>query len=362
MAGSPLIRAYRYDIPFRIPFRAGTLTFSQRSGILLSLAHQGVQAWSEAAPLPGYSQESLKEVIDLLQVDRRKLTEGLLTWPLERWQAWMEHAELPPSLMFALDGLRADLQAKLHGIPLHRYLNPQAVDRIGINAVIGWTTPQQTYQHAEAALHKGFRTLKFKVVDPTAQIALWTRLKNTYPSLRIRFDANGGWSTAEAATYLELLAPLQPEYLEQPLPVGQERAMADLQAGAQFDLAADESLRSAQEGDQLLKLGAAKVWILKPSLMGSFLALQDLMQKAASHSIRCVVTTSLESGIGRRMIAALVAAFADPALDHGLATGSLLEGDPMPDEHLIRDGYFYPDTVPGIGILPPASLVRIKEV
>jgi o-succinylbenzoate synthase len=265
-------------------------------------------------------------------------------------------------LQFALDGLRADLHAKLDVTPLHRYLNTRAAERIGINAVIGGTHPEQTYSLAEAAIQRGFRTLKFKVVDPTAQIEIFMKLKSAHPSLRFRFDANGGWSTAEASAYLNLLALLEPEYLEQPLPLGQERAMANLQAHCPFALAADESLRSAQDGDHLLKLGAAKVWILKPSLIGSFRALIDLIHKARSHSIRCVLTTSLESGIGRRVIAALVAAYADPSLDHGLGTGSLLEGDLMPDDPLIRNGYFYPDTVSGIGTLPPESIHRMIAV
>jgi o-succinylbenzoate synthase len=362
MAGAPLIRLYRYEIPFRYPFKAGSLSFTHRRGLLLSLAHQGVEAWSEAAPLPGYSQESLEEVIELVHIERVNISEALLQKTSADWEQWLHDAMMPPSMAFALESLRADLEAKQKALPLFRYLNNQAIERIGLNAVVGLASPEETQKRAEAALAEGYRTLKFKLADPTDYIETFTWLKNTYPQLNLRFDVNGGWTPTEAGAYLELLAHLHPEYLEQPLAPGQEAAMAELQAHCPFALAADESARSADDCQHLASLKAAKVWILKPTLMGSFRTLQQVLQLAQAHSIRCVLTTSLESGIGRRLVAALVAAFADIRLDHGLATGGLLERDPMPDEGLIRNGYYMLEAVPGIGIPHPELRKNLVEL
>lgn len=362
MVGSPLIRAYRYEIPFRDPFRVGTLSYTHRTGLLLSLEYQGVCAYAEAAPLPAYSRESIDEVIEVFNCNKQTLTEKLVQWPDEMWQKWLEEEQCLPSLAFALDGLRSDLHAKLNHLPLHRYLNPESSDRLGINAVLGLTHPDNTLMLADAAIQAGYRTIKFKVADPTAYLESFVRLKHTYPDLTIRFDANGVWNFNEAVRYVELLAPLQPEYLEQPLGRGQEMAMAKLQAQVSVALAADESLRNLHDCTQLIQLRAAKVWILKPGLIGSFQNLQQMLRLASTHSIRCILTTSLESGIGRRIIAGLITAFADPLQDHGLATGRLLEMDPMPDEHLIRQGYYYPETVAGIGTPAAERLQPLTEL
>ena len=51
------INLYRYQLPFTQPLKFHGHTIQQREGLLL---HWG-SSWSEIAPLPGFSRETLEE-------------------------------------------------------------------------------------------------------------------------------------------------------------------------------------------------------------------------------------------------------------------------------------------------------------
>ena len=57
-----MFELYSYSIPFKKPFVTGAGTFNTREGIILRYHDSQIDVVSEAAPLPGFSSESLKQV------------------------------------------------------------------------------------------------------------------------------------------------------------------------------------------------------------------------------------------------------------------------------------------------------------
>jgi O-succinylbenzoate synthase len=200
---------------------------------------------------------------------------------------------------------------------------PTRRDRIPINA----TVPAIPAAEVPDVLARfpGARTAKVKVAEPgqtlADDVARVDAVRAQVPTVRV--DANGGWSVAEAAAAARALTADGPlEYLEQPCATVPE--LAELRRLVDVPIAADESIRKADDPLHVVRSGAADIAVLKVAPLGGIARMLDIARQI---DIPVVVSSALDSavGIGR----GLLAAGALPELRHacGLGTGRLFVDD-----------------------------------
>ncbi len=327
-----MINYYTYKIPFKQNLVLGNQVISEREGLLVHFRYDDRSIWTEIAPLPGFSSETLDEVkahLERIKKDLELEVEKCLTgtYTEDTWYDWVDAQVLPASCRFGLDILYQALKANQSGMSLRKMLNPQATDRVGCNALIGIMAEEAYPAAIEQAVQDGFRTIKFKIQDPSTLVTVLGSYRKAYPDLHFRFDANGSWPLEKAFEWANVLASIHPEYLEQPFKKGQEHAMAKLQAHIDFPLAADESCTDLASMMHIHERNAANRFILKPALLGSLREIRHMIDWLSDRHIPFTMTTLLESGVARNWIYSLCAAWADPNTDHGLNTGTLFERD-----------------------------------
>jgi O-succinylbenzoate synthase len=196
-------------------------------------------------------------------------------------------------------------------------------DRIPINATVPAVSAAQVPE--VLARFPGARTAKVKVAEPgqtlADDVARVNAVRATVPTVRV--DANGGWTVEEAvAAAVALTADGPLEYLEQPCRTVSE--LTELRSRAGIPIAADESIRKADDPLRVVRSGAADVAVVKVAPLGGVRALLDI---AAQIDIPIVVSSALDSAVG--ISHGLRAAAALPRLDHacGLGTGGLFVED-----------------------------------
>lgn len=99
-------------------------------------------------------------------------------------------------------------------------------------------------------------------------------------------------------------------------------------------------------------MGAIDVLVMKPMINGGLVACQAAARMARDAGVQVVVTTTLDSVVGRLGAAHLAAGVASPDLAQGLATGPWLSRDLVPDPVLIEGGQLLLPDRPGLGIAP----------
>jgi len=262
------------SIPLRLPFRGVT----HREAVLL----QGPAGWGEFAPFLEYADAEAA-----------------------RW-------------------LAAALEAADTGWP-------EPVRRtVPVNA----TVPAVPAAAVDAVLDRfdGCTTAKVKVAQAGQRLsddldrvaAVRARLG---PGGRVRVDANGAWSVPEAARALAALAAYDLEYAEQPCATLDELValrVALARAGLDVPVAADESVRKADDPLRVALAGAADMVVLKVAPLGG---VRPALSVAAACGLPVVVSSALDTSVGIRAGVALAAAL--PALPYacGLATVRLAAGD-----------------------------------
>ena len=148
---------------------------------------------------------------------------------------------------------------------------------------------------------------------------------------RIRVDANGGWSVDQARDALGRLTAYGIEYAEQPCAAVEDLArlrVALARNGIAVPIAADESIRKAEDPLRVRDLGAADLIVVKVAPLGGVRAALRIVEECG---LPAVVSSALDTSVGIAAGVALAAAL--PQLDHacGLGTVGLFEGDVTTD-------------------------------
>ena len=151
------------------------------------------------------------------------------------------------------------------------------------------------------------------------------------PSARIRVDANGGWTVDEATDALRRLAAYGLEYAEQPCADVEELASLRItlaRNGIDVLVAADESIRKAEDPMRVVREEAADVIVVKVAPLGGVRSALDVAQECG---LPTVVSSALDTSVGIRAGLALAAALPELPFACGLGTVELMAGDVMDD-------------------------------
>ncbi len=216
---------------------------------------------------------------------------------------------------------------------------PDAVRvQIPVNVTVPACDPERAQEIVRAS--NGCRTAKVKVAERGQVLAHdEARLEAVRDALGpdglIRIDANAGWSVDEAVALIPWLdrAAGGLEYVEQPVATVEDLAL--VRRRVDVPIAADESIRRAEDPYRVRDLDAADVAVLKVQPLGGVRA---CLRIAEDIGLPVVVSSALETSVGIAAGVALAAAL--PELHHacGLATVQLLAGDVTDEPLLPVDG------------------------
>ncbi len=220
--------------------------------------------------------------------------------------------------------LAAAIEAAYDGWP------PPVRDTIPVNA----TVPAVPADEVAAILQRydGCATAKVKVAErgQTLQddIERVAAVRDAMGSPgRIRVDANGGWTVPEATDALRRLSAYGLEYAEQPCATVEELSSLRVRLsrnGIDVLVAADESIRKAEDPTRVVREEAADVIVVKVAPLGGVRAALEIAKECG---LPTVVSSALDTSIGIRAGLALAAALPELPFACGLGTVELMAGD-----------------------------------
>jgi O-succinylbenzoate synthase len=216
------------------------------------------------------------------------------------------------------------------------------------NVPVNVTVPAVGAQQAHAIVSGSrCRTAKVKVAEPgqadADDLARVEAVRDAIgPDGKVRVDANGGWDVDHAARMLTALAAFDLEYAEQPCATLGE--LAALRRRVDVPLAADESIRRAEDPLAVRAAAAADIVVLKAQPLGG---VRSALEIAAACGLPVVVSSAVDTSVGLAAGVALAAALPELPYACGLATMSLLAGD-VTAEPLAEAGGVLPVRAPEV--------------
>jgi o-succinylbenzoate synthase len=216
-------------------------------------------------------------------------------------------------------------------------------DAIPVNVTVPAVDPERAHALVVAG---GCSTAKVKVAERGQTLADDQRRVEAVrdalgPAGRIRVDANGGWNLDQAGRAIGVLdrAAQGLEYVEQPCPSVED--LAAVRRRVDVLVAADESIRRAEDPYRVRDLEAADIAVLKVQPLGGVRA---CLRIAEEMGMPVVVSSALESSVGIAAGVAVAAALPDLPYACGLATVQL-----------------FADDVASEPMLPEAGMLRVRR-
>jgi o-succinylbenzoate synthase len=203
-------------------------------------------------------------------------------------------------------------------------------DVVPVNCTVPAVGPERA---REIAATSGCTTAKVKVADHPNSLGddverLAAVRDGLGPDGFVRCDANGLWQVDEAVTAIRELdrAAGGLQYVEQPCRTIEE--LAAVRKRVDVPIAADESIRQAEDPLRVAVAEAADIAVLKCAPLGG---VRRALEVAEAAGLPCVVSSALETSVG--LAAELALAGALPQLDYacGVGTIDLLSGDVVAD-------------------------------
>jgi o-succinylbenzoate synthase len=272
--------------PFALPMRQRFRGVTVRTGVLL----RGPAGWGEFSPFPEYGPAYAS-----------------------RWLAAAQEAATRPF--------------------------PAAVrDRVPVNTTVPAVDPATAHRLVAAS---GCTTAKVKVAEAGQDLAddverVAAVREALGPSGRIRVDANAAWDVETAVLSITRLdtAAGGLEYVEQPCRTLDE--LREVRGRVPVPLAADESVRTAEDPRRIAGVDAADILVVKVQPLGGVLRALEVVDAAG---LPAVVSSALESSVGLAAGVALAAALPELPYACGLGTATLLAADVTDRPLEPRDGH-----------------------
>ncbi|WJZ01587.1 o-succinylbenzoate synthase [Corynebacterium freiburgense] len=208
--------------------------------------------------------------------------------------------------------LRGALEAAYIGFP-----TPVRTS-VPVNATVPAVKPSQVPEILDR--FPGCDTIKIKVAegDDAARVQA---VRDYNPQAIIRVDANQGWTVSEAVAAAKTFGEL--DYMEQPCATVPE--LAEVRKHG-IRVAADESIRRAEDPYAVAHAGAADVAVVKVAPLGGVSNVLKIADFMHSRGLTITVASALDTAVGMNAGLAAVA-----ALEHinpaGLATQQLFLED-----------------------------------
>jgi L-alanine-DL-glutamate epimerase-like enolase superfamily enzyme len=243
-----------------------------------------------------------------------------------------------------------DLAGKIQDAPLYEILGGLSREHVELAKVLGIGTPTEVAEKALQCVNQGAKAIKIKVgIEPEQDIETLKQVRDTVGySVRIRADANTGYSVKTALHVLREIEKIELEYLEQPVAANDHEGFTKIRKQSDTPLMADESLYTLDDAKSLIQHEAVDFFGLKLIKHGGIYKARKIALLAEGHGIECVVISPWETQIGVSAGVHLVLSGSNFNRPHEIGTNELAD-DPV--RGLVEDqGTIRPPIGPGLGV------------
>jgi L-Ala-D/L-Glu epimerase / N-acetyl-D-glutamate racemase len=243
-----------------------------------------------------------------------------------------------PGTLAAWDIALHDAFGKFIDVPVVDFYG-RHIKTLPTSVTIGIMDADDTVREAAEFVKLGFKVVKVKTGQSVElDIARVTKIHKQFKQIIIRVDANQGYSPEDLQKFITATKSIGLELIEQPVPVGEEEGLRQIDAESRLLLVADESLKNSNSAIKFAGtpqlFGNFNIKLMKcGGLLGAF----EIATIAQAANIKLFWGCNDESIVS--ITAALHAAFASPNTRYIDLDGSFdLAEDIVDGGFILQDG------------------------
>lgn len=292
------IDIYRFSIPM-VPFTIATGTLDHAQNVFIRVhTDAGFYGVGECSAFPMIVGET-QDTCLVMAKDFAELWKGKNALDIEaRLQELHSFTAGNTTIKSAFDMALYDIAAKHAGLPLYKFLGGEKRE-VESDITIGISTPEDMAKQAVAFKANGAKILKVKL-GKNAQTDT-ERIKAIREAvgadMKIRVDANQGWTFDEAVFALQAIAVQDIEFCEQPMRTWYDDKLPALMRLSPVKIMADESVYNHHDARKQIESGSCHYINIKMAKSGGIHEARKIHDVAAAHNTPCMMGGMLESRI-----------------------------------------------------------------
>ncbi len=273
------VSARRETWPLDRPFRISRGAKNEARVIVVEIGQDGVTGRGECVPYARYG-----ETVESVLADIARLTEAV------EGGAARHDLQGRGAARNAIDCALWDLDARLAGRTVWQHAGLREPSSLVTAWTIGIDSPEAM---KKAAAYNRTRPLLKVKLDGECIMERTRAVREGAPGARLVIDANEAWTMEQLLSLGDDLASLGVEMIEQPLPAGEDEALAD--CSCPLVLCADESCHTEADVDRLAdRYDMVNIKLDKTGGLTGALALrQAARERGLRVMVGCMVSTSL---------------------------------------------------------------------
>lgn len=328
-----------YELNRKYPFSISGYTFTVEKTVYVSIEHDGITGYGEAAP-GYYFDETMEEFTAYLdKVDLSKFNDPEKIDEILEYCAGEAQGKLV-SARAAIDIALHDLVGKLRGIPAYKLYDVDPSTMPETTFTIGIDKPEMIRKKVQEV--EGFKRLKVKLGSPYDKEIVETI--RSVSDLPLTVDANQGWlDKHEALEMIHWLNERNTIFIEQPMPRDRWDDNAWITENSPLPTVGDEAILGLNDVPKAK--GVYTGFNIKMVKCGGIREGYKMIQKAKELDLKVMIGCMGESSVG-----ILGAATIAPLCDWiDLDSSFLFTNNPYKDPEL-KEGKIQLSDVAGLGL------------
>jgi len=292
------IDIYRFSIPM-VPFTIATGTMAYAQNVFIRVhadaGFYGVGECSAFPPIVGETQDTCL----VIAREFAKLWIGQDALDIAtRMQQLHSLIAGNATIKSAFDMALYDIAAKNAGLPLYKFLSGDKCV-VESDITIGIAAPDIMASKALEFKKSGANILKVKLGKNAIKDV--ERIKQIREAvdceMKIRIDANQGWSFDDAVYALQAISKYDIEFCEQPMRTWYDDRLPELMQLSPVKIMADESVFNHHDARKQINSGSCHYINIKLAKSGGIYEAKQIHDLAAEKGIPCMMGGMLESRI-----------------------------------------------------------------
>ena len=212
------LKVYEEAWPLHSPFVISRGARSEACVVVVEIEEEGIKGVGECTPYPRYGETPASVMAQIMALGP-EIEQGMTREALQ--------TALPPgAARNAVDCALWDLAARQQEMPLAHLAGATLPQSLITAQTVVIGEPEQMAASAQALSAAGARLLKVKLDDRLISERM-IAIRAAAPEATLIVDANESWHVEGLAARCQLLADLGVAMLEQPLPAGEDAALAN---------------------------------------------------------------------------------------------------------------------------------------
>ncbi|MBK0380928.1 mandelate racemase/muconate lactonizing enzyme family protein [Mucilaginibacter segetis] len=289
---------YRFSIPME-PFTIATGTMNYAQNVFIRVhTNAGIYGVGECSAFPMIVGET-QDTCLMMAKEFARLWKGANALDIAaRLQQLDDFTAGNTTIKSAFDIALHDIAAKNAELPLYKYLNGHK-RIVETDITIGINTPVKMAGKAKEFKTLGANFIKVKLGKNAAEdVERIRHIRETIGyAIKLRLDANQGWSFDDAVFALQALGKYEIEFCEQPMRTWYDDKLPALMRLSPVKIMADESVYNHHDARRQIESNSCHYINIKMAKCGGIAEARRIHDIAEQKGIPCMMGGMLESRI-----------------------------------------------------------------